>query len=161
MASRCSRAIFSTAVTLGAMAGGNTVIRSVRSQRRLKRRDYAEALGQKEERLSERMILGGSTDVRPIQLLADGAYHEQGLLEIAVVLTERQQLGDHDRRRRQHWNPDAQNLVLLRRLQQRVRDWNAREPMQHIDQSRLLHGIDGVVVKVGLEEPVFRRPLNP
>ena len=32
--------------------------------------------------------------------------------------------------------------------------------MQHIDQSRLLQGIGGAVVKVGLEEPVFRRPLD-
>jgi hypothetical protein len=32
--------------------------------------------------------------------------------------------------------------------------------MQHIDQSRLLHGIGGIVVKVCLEEPVFRRPLD-
>ena len=107
------------------------------------------------------MIPRGLADFGPVQLLPYGAYHEQGLLKIAVVLAERLQLGDHDRSWRQHRDPDTQDLVFLRRVQQGLRDRDAREPMQHIDQRWLLPGFCKVVLEIGLEEPVFGRTLNP
>jgi hypothetical protein len=72
------------------------------------------------------------------------------------------QLGDHDRSGRQHRDPDTQDLVLTCGIKQRVRDWNTSEPMQHIDQRRLLSGLRGLVlIAICLEEPVFRRALDP
>jgi hypothetical protein len=47
-------------------------------------------------------------------------------------------------------------------IKQRMRDWNTSEPMQHIDQRRLLTGLRGLVlVAICLEEPVLRRALDP
>jgi len=47
-------------------------------------------------------------------------------------------------------------------IKQRVRDWNASEAVQHIDQGRFLGGLRrAVLVAVGLEDPIFRWPLDP
>ena len=47
-------------------------------------------------------------------------------------------------------------------IKQRVRDWNASEPMQNIDQRGFLGGLRrAVLVAVGLEDPIFRWPLDP
>ena len=105
-----------------------------------KGRDDAQALDEEQESLRERLILYGLADFGPIQLLSHGAYGEQGLLEIAVVLAERSKFGDHDRSRRQHGYPDAQDLVFLGAVKQRLGDGYAAQPMQYIDQRRLSAG---------------------
>ena len=52
--------------------------------------------------------------------------------------------------------------MLIRSVKQRVHDGNAAEPMQHIDQRRLLGRLRRELrVAVGLEEPVFGRSLDP
>ena len=59
-------------------------------------------------------------------------------------------------------NPDAQDLMFTRGLEQPSGYWNAAEPMQHVDQRGLL-GIFGgatTVVEVGLEKPVLRRSID-
>jgi hypothetical protein len=78
------------------------------------------------------------------------------------VLGERLQLGDHDGSGRQYRDPDTQDLMFMCGIKQRVRHWNAPEPMQHIDQRRLLTGPRGLVlVAICLEEPVLWRALDP
>jgi hypothetical protein len=105
----------------------------LRGSSKSKGRRNAETLDQEQEGFSERLILRGPADLWPIQLLSYGTHHQQGSLEIAVVFTERLKLGDHDRSGRQHRYPDAQNLVFLGGVEQRLCDRHAAQPMQYID----------------------------
>ena len=92
---------------------------------------------------------GRGAQFGPVELFAYGPDDGQQGAEVAVVLRERLQLGDHDRGRRLDRDPDAQQLRLLRTGQQRFRgDRYAGQPVQHIDQ-RELTVIRGLAVVAG------------
>ena len=135
---------------------------TLREQPQSKPRDDAKAFDEQQEDLRKGIVLRRLPDFRPVELLPHGTHHQQQISEIAVVLGQRLQLGDHDGSWRQHRNPDAQDFMFLGSVKQRVRDWNTSEPMQHIDQRRLLSGLHKfVLVAICLEQPIFRRTLDP
>ncbi len=141
---------------------GRIQARDCASSSKSKGRDNAKAFDQQEEGLRKGIVLRRLLDFRPVELLPHSTHNQEQSSKIAVVLGERLQLGDHDGSWRQYRNPDAQDLMLMCGIKQRVRDWNASEPMQHIDQRRLLSRLHKLVlVAICLEEPVFGRALDP
>src|SRR5207342_187312 len=125
-------------------------------------RDETEAFREKQKRLCKRLIPRRLPDFGPVELLSYGTDSEQQWHEIAVMLGQGQELRDHDGSRRQHGNPDAQDLMFTCGLEQSSSYWSSTEPMEYVDQRGLL-GIFGgaAIVEVGLEQPVLRRSINP
>jgi hypothetical protein len=125
-------------------------------------RDDPEAFDEQEEGLRKGIVLRCLTDFGPIKLLPYSTHSQQERREIAVMLVQRLQLGDHDRSWWQHRNPDTQDLMFARGVQQRLGDGNASEPVQHIDQGRFLGSLRrAIFVAIGLEEPIFGRSVDP
>ncbi len=134
----------------------------MREQLQVKGWDETEALREEQKRLCKRLIPRRIPDFGPVELLSYSTDSEQEWCEIAVMLRQGQQLGDHDGSRRQNGNPDAQDLMFTRGLEQPSSYWSATEPMEYVDQRGLL-GIFGgatTIVEVGLEKPVLRRSIN-
>ena len=146
-----------TAATQRTSQRAQRAIRYCASSSKLELRRNAETFDQKQEGLRERLIPRSSPDLGPVELLAYGANDQQQWREIAVVLGQGQQLGDHDGSWRQHRNPDTQDLLLERSIKQSCDDRNPSEPMEYVHQRRFLGRFLGAIfVVVRLEEPVFR-----
>jgi hypothetical protein len=136
--------------------------RAMREQPQSKRGRDTQAFDQEQEGFGERPVPRRFTDFGPVELLTYRTHYQKQWRKIAIMLGQRLQLGDHDRSRWQDRHADTEHLMITCGVKQGPGDRDASEPVQYIDLCRLLDRIPRVIiVVVGLEKPIFRRPLDP